>query len=50
MAGFSNVRRPDRPGPSPAKMSAPGIPPAPGFEVFGSKVEYWFVVSVRADW
>ena len=28
------------PGPSPAKMTAPGMPPAPGFGVVGLKVEH----------
>jgi hypothetical protein len=30
-------------------MTAPGLPPAPGFGVVGLKVEYWLSFSVRAD-
>ena len=39
-----------RPGPFPAKIMAPGIFPAPGLGVLGSKVEYWSRLSVRANW
>ena len=44
MSGDSgNFRLPVRPGPLPAKINAPGIFPAPGLGVFGSKVEYLIV-------
>ena len=47
--GSSKVRLPVRFVPLPAKIRAPGMPPAPGLGVFGSNVEYWSELSVRAN-